>query len=62
MLGKGERAICEDLLKAGRIVTQSTYICEGISVEYFCIESDGWLYDMTKHDGEWVYFHRGGLA
>lgn len=62
MLGIGERAICEKMLKDGKVVSTSVFTCEGITVACWCVEFDGWLYDMTQHDGEWVYFHRGGEA
>ena len=62
MLGKSERKICQHTIDEGRVISQESCKCEGICVTYFCVEYKGWLYDITMHDGAYVYFHRAGLA
>lgn len=52
-----EKSICEDLLKEGTVLNVDRFTCEGINVECFSIEYLNETYTMTRHDGEWVYFH-----
>lgn len=52
-----EKNICSEVLRDATYVEHEEFECEGIKVIQFNVICDGESYTMTKHDGEWVYFH-----
>lgn len=55
---QAEKAICDDILKGGEVVVHDRFTAEGKDIECYKVHYSGEDYTMTKHDGEWVYFHR----
>lgn len=49
--------ICEAVLNEGTVLNKDEFECEGIAVECYLVEYLGEKYTLTKHDGEWIYFH-----
>lgn len=58
MMNEIEKRICEEIFEEGNVIWQESEVSkEGLKMEFFAVELDGEEYDMTKHNGEWVYFH-----
>lgn len=54
----GEKHICDEILRYGTITGDKEFTCEGVMVRQYTISYEGESYDLTKHNGEWVYLHR----
>lgn len=52
-----EKKICDDILGYGKILSDKEFECDGKFVRQYVIEIGGETYDLTKHNGEWVYIH-----
>lgn len=52
-----EKNICNSLMEEGTVISTQAVTSEGTYIEFFEVEYLGETYEMTKHDGEWVYFH-----
>ena len=54
-----EKHLCEWLLENGTIIRHGVFdvIPSGEVSEQWTIVVDGESYDITKLDGEWIYFH-----
>lgn len=52
-----EKEMCNDILRYGTIKRDEEFECEGERIRQYTIEQDGEEYDLTKVNGEWIYFH-----
>lgn len=52
-----EKSICNSLMEEGKVIGHEKVMSEGIQCEFITVEYLGETYEMTKHDGEWVYFY-----
>jgi len=53
-----EKKICDEILKDGDLLEKTDAISkDGIFIEYYELSYLGEKYLMTKHNGEWIYFH-----
>lgn len=53
-----EKRICDKVLNAGAVTRSKSFIPNnGVEIQQFMVEYKGEQYDLTRHDGEWVYFH-----
>lgn len=59
--GKGmredEKKICDDILRYGKILSDTEIVCDGKFIRQYTIECDGETYDLTKECGEWIYIY-----
>ena len=53
-----DKRMCEVLFKDCNIINKDEFMCDNINVECYSVEYLGHEYTLTKHNGEWVYFHR----
>lgn len=56
MLNKVESHLCEWLLENGTITRKECFDTDAGKSEQWTVEVDGEKYDITKLNGEWVYF------
>lgn len=52
-----EKEICNDVLRYGTIKSDKEFECKGKLIRQYIIELDGEEYNLTKENGEWIYFH-----
>jgi len=53
----GEKSVCDVVLDNGIVIEEKCFEHKGVHVENYMVEYRGERYSMTKHNGEWVYFH-----
>lgn len=52
-----EKKIWDDVLKEGTMLDAKCFYVDDIKVQQWVVELAGEEYHLTKHNGEWVYFH-----
>lgn len=50
--------ICNDILRYGEIISDTEAEFENGWYRQYVVKYENEIYNMTKHNGEWIYIHR----